>query len=108
MRVVAIGNARDRMPENLDGRLGDVFVVVGRTRLAQIFEFPGLGVARLGVRPRLNCSETTELLKGLRSLRSVPFVVAGGPHPSACAAEVLRLGADAVVIGEGERTFLVC
>jgi B12-binding domain/radical SAM domain protein len=46
--------------------------------------------------------ETAELLKGLRGLRPVPFVVAGGPHPSARAAEVLRLGADAVVIGEGE------
>ena len=46
--------------------------------------------------------ETAKLLKGLRGLRPVPFVVAGGPHPSARAAEVLRLGADAVVIGEGE------
>jgi B12-binding domain/radical SAM domain protein len=47
-------------------------------------------------------AETAELLKGLRGLRPVPFVVAGGPHPSARAAEVLRLGADAVVVGEGE------
>jgi B12-binding domain/radical SAM domain protein len=49
-----------------------------------------------------NLAETAELLKGLRGLRPVPFVVAGGPHPSARPAEVLRLGADAVVIGEGE------
>jgi B12-binding domain/radical SAM domain protein len=31
-----------------------------------------------------------------------PFIVAGGPHPSARPAEVLRLGADAVIVGEGE------
>ncbi|HFD40434.1 MAG TPA: TIGR04013 family B12-binding domain/radical SAM domain-containing protein, partial [Anaerolineae bacterium] len=30
------------------------------------------------------------------------FIVAGGPHPSARPVEALRLGADAVVIGEGE------
>jgi B12-binding domain/radical SAM domain protein len=46
--------------------------------------------------------ETSDLLKQLRGLRPDPFVVAGGPHPSARAADVLRLGADAVVIGEGE------
>jgi B12-binding domain/radical SAM domain protein len=44
----------------------------------------------------------TALMAGLRTLRPAPFVIAGGPHPSARPAEVLRLGADAVVIGEGE------
>jgi B12-binding domain/radical SAM domain protein len=42
------------------------------------------------------------LLAGLGTLRTPPFVIAGGPHPSARPAEVLRLGADAVVVGEGE------
>jgi len=43
-----------------------------------------------------------EVLAALRSLAPAPFVVAGGPHPSARPAQVLHLGADAVVIGEGE------
>jgi B12-binding domain/radical SAM domain protein len=42
------------------------------------------------------------LLSGLRTLDPAVLVVAGGPHPSARPAEVLRLGADAVVVGEGE------
>jgi B12-binding domain/radical SAM domain protein len=49
-----------------------------------------------------NQPENAKLLESMRRLRSVPTVVAGGPHPSARPAEVLRLGADAVVIGEGE------
>ncbi len=42
------------------------------------------------------------LLADLGRLRPAPFVVAGGPHPSARPGEVLRQGADAVVVGEGE------
>ncbi|MFL7808422.1 MAG: TIGR04013 family B12-binding domain/radical SAM domain-containing protein [Anaerolineae bacterium] len=42
------------------------------------------------------------LLKALRAIEPAPFVVAGGPHPSARPAEVLHLGAHAVVMGEGE------
>jgi B12-binding domain/radical SAM domain protein len=49
-----------------------------------------------------NQPENAVLLEGLRRLRAVPTVVAGGPHPSARPAEVLRMGADAVVVGEGE------
>jgi B12-binding domain/radical SAM domain protein len=48
--------------------------------------------------------DTLSLLASLRALRPVPFIVAGGPHPSARPGEVLRLGADAVVVGEGEAT----
>jgi B12-binding domain/radical SAM domain protein len=49
-----------------------------------------------------NLPETSELMAGLGRLAPVPFVVAGGPHSSARPAEVLGLGASAVVIGEGE------
>lgn len=42
------------------------------------------------------------LLAQIRSLDPPPLVVAGGPHPSARPADVLALGVDAVVIGEGE------
>jgi B12-binding domain/radical SAM domain protein len=42
------------------------------------------------------------LMADLRALRPAPFVVAGGPHPSARPTELLELGADAVVVGEGE------
>ncbi len=38
----------------------------------------------------------------LRSMNSRSFVVGGGPHPSARPEEVLRLGIDVVVVGEGE------
>ncbi len=46
-----------------------------------------------------------DLLSGMCRLEPTPYVVAGGPHPSARASEVLGLGADAVVIGEGEVAF---
>ena len=49
-----------------------------------------------------NLHKVAALLDELRSLAPAPFVVAGGPHPSARVEEVLRLGADAVVGGEGE------
>jgi B12-binding domain/radical SAM domain protein len=49
-----------------------------------------------------NLPETTTRMAGLRTIRPAPMVIAGGPHPSARPAEVLRLGADAVVAGEGE------
>jgi B12-binding domain/radical SAM domain protein len=38
----------------------------------------------------------------LRSIDSQPLVIAGGPHPSARPEDVLRLGIDVVVVGEGE------
>jgi B12-binding domain/radical SAM domain protein len=49
-----------------------------------------------------NLPEMAALLGELRELDPAPSVVAGGPHPSARAEEVLRLGAGAVVVGEGE------
>jgi B12-binding domain/radical SAM domain protein len=49
-----------------------------------------------------NLPEVAALMGDLSGLDPAPFVVAGGPHPSARAAEVLQLGADAVVAGEGE------
>ncbi len=45
------------------------------------------------------------LIAELRALEPAPYIVAGGPHPSARPEEVLRSGADAVVVGEGEMTF---
>jgi len=42
------------------------------------------------------------LMASLRGLQPAPYVVVGGPHPSARPAEVLRLGAGAAVVGEGE------
>jgi B12-binding domain/radical SAM domain protein len=49
-----------------------------------------------------NLPEATALLDELDNLSPRPLVVAGGPHPSARPGEVLHLGADAVVVGEGE------
>jgi B12-binding domain/radical SAM domain protein len=52
-----------------------------------------------------NADDIVALLDGVRRLQPAPFVVAGGPHPSARATEVLGFGADAVVVGEGEIAF---
>ena len=49
--------------------------------------------------------DAASLLRHLRELEPAPLVVAGGPHPSARPAEVLAMGADAIVVGEGEVTF---
>ena len=49
-----------------------------------------------------NLPATAALVADLRRLAPEPFVIAGGPHPSARPVKVLRLGADAVVVGEGE------
>lgn len=46
--------------------------------------------------------EISSLLADLHRLRPAPVVIAGGPHPSARPGEVLELGVDAVVTGEGE------
>jgi B12-binding domain/radical SAM domain protein len=50
-----------------------------------------------------NLPETAALLGELRELEPEPFVIAGGPHPSARPGQVLQLGAGAVVVGEGEQ-----
>jgi B12-binding domain/radical SAM domain protein len=49
-----------------------------------------------------NLPAMSELVPQLRTLAPGPTIIAGGPHPSARPAEVLGLGIDAVVIGEGE------
>lgn len=46
--------------------------------------------------------EVQALVSSLRGKGFTPPLVAGGPHPSACPEDLLRAGADAVVIGEGE------
>jgi B12-binding domain/radical SAM domain protein len=49
-----------------------------------------------------NMPQMAALISALKDTNPASFLVAGGPHPSARAEEVLRLGADAVVVGEGE------
>jgi B12-binding domain/radical SAM domain protein len=51
-----------------------------------------------------NLLDGAAVMAELRRMVPVPLVVAGGPHPSARPGEVLHLGADAVVLGEGEET----
>jgi B12-binding domain/radical SAM domain protein len=52
-----------------------------------------------------NLPETVALITKVRTIQPAPMVIAGGPHPSARLESVLRLGANAVVHGEGEETF---
>lgn len=49
-------------------------------------------------------ADARRLLSELRAQQCPPYLIAGGPHPSARPEDVLRLGADIVVIGEGEAT----
>jgi hypothetical protein len=62
--VVAIGDAADRMAENLDRRLGNVLVVVGRARLAQILQLPRPLFTGFDVRSRLDAGEGRRALGG--------------------------------------------
>lgn len=50
-----------------------------------------------------NLPQMAELMAQVRTQLPTSQVIAGGPHPSARPAEVLALGVDAVVVGEGER-----
>jgi hypothetical protein len=50
MRVMPVGNAADRVPQDLDRRLGYVLVVVRRARLAKVFKDPRLIFARFDLR----------------------------------------------------------
>jgi len=51
--------------------------------------------------------ETQRIIKQLATspYREKMTVICGGPHPSALPMDVLKVGADVVVIGEGEKTF---
>ena len=51
-----------------------------------------------------NLPEMAALMANLSTQLPACSVIAGGPHPSARPAQVLALGAGAVVIGEGEQT----
>jgi B12-binding domain/radical SAM domain protein len=46
--------------------------------------------------------EVAALVADVRTQVPVCWIIAGGPHPSARPTEVLALGVDAVVVGEGE------
>ncbi|MFW9924279.1 MAG: TIGR04013 family B12-binding domain/radical SAM domain-containing protein [Candidatus Thorarchaeota archaeon] len=51
--------------------------------------------------------ENVEIINQLNQhpLREKITIIVGGPHPSARPEDLLKIGADFVVIGEGERTF---
>ena len=59
MGVVTIRDSAYGMTKYFDGRLGDVLVVIRRTRFAKILEYPGLFFPSLDVRLRLDASEAT-------------------------------------------------
>lgn len=75
--------------ERLEHRLRELAGQVHRPVVALSFSTADL--------PRVSDS-----LALLATLDPPPFVIAGGPHPSARPEAVLRLGAQAVVVGEGE------
>ena len=50
-------------------------------------------------------SKHIELLRRLKSLNPNVLFIAGGPHPSGRPNELVKLGFDFVVIGEGETSF---
>ncbi|MFA6088792.1 MAG: TIGR04013 family B12-binding domain/radical SAM domain-containing protein [Candidatus Woesearchaeota archaeon] len=53
----------------------------------------------------IQAKEYYELIKKIKLEFPNVIIVAGGPHPTALPEEVLKNGADIVVIGEGEKTF---
>src|SRR5262249_60685250 len=61
--VVAVGDAPDRVAQNLYRRLGQLLIVVRRARLAKVLQLPGLVHARLDVRPRPDAGESAQLLE---------------------------------------------
>ena len=68
------------------------------------------GFSKLLVGFSINTFQMAEYRELFRKLKMVNYrqqmvLVAGGPHPSARPQELLELGADFVVIGEGEKTF---
>jgi hypothetical protein len=63
MSVVTVRDAADRVTQNLDGRLGQVLIVVRRTRLPEVLQFPRLVYASVDLRPRLDASEDAKLLE---------------------------------------------
>lgn len=55
----------------------------------------------------IQAREIADLLGAVRAIRGRElFLVAGGPHPSGDPGGTLRMGFDAVAVGEGEVTFL--
>src|ERR1022692_131678 len=63
MSVVAIGDSADRVAEDFDRRRGDVSIVVRRTGLAEVLEFPSLVFTCLDVHPRLDAGEIAEVVE---------------------------------------------
>jgi hypothetical protein len=72
MGVVAIRDTADRMPQDLDRRLGDVLVIVRRASLPQILQLPRLLLAGLNVQPGLDACEATERLEANVRTRTTP------------------------------------
>ncbi len=60
MSVMTVRDSTDGMAENLDRRLRNVFVIVGRARLAEIPQVPRDLLASFYVQFRANASEVTE------------------------------------------------
>ena len=54
MSIMPVGDSADCMAKDFDGRLRNVFVIVGRTRLAEILHMPGDLLACLDVQFRAN------------------------------------------------------
>lgn len=57
MSVMTVRDSTDGMAENLDGRLRNVFVIVGRACLAEILQVPWDLLASFNVQFRTNGSE---------------------------------------------------
>ena len=57
---MTVRDSTDGMAENLDRRLGNVFVIVGRACLAEILQVPWHLLTRFDVQFRTNASELAE------------------------------------------------
>ena len=95
VRVVAVGDAADRMAEDLDRRLRHVLVIIRRTRLAEGLQLPGLVLTRFDICPGLDPGEAVE-----------PLGAGVWPCPAAEEDGVVwaRAGGDRPTLGSRTRT----
>ena len=63
MRVVAIGHATNRVPQNLDRRFWQMGVIVSCASLSKIFQDPGLFVTSFDVSFRFHAGQGAKSLE---------------------------------------------
>ena len=72
MSVMTIGDSADSMAENLDRRFRNMFVIVGRTSLAEILQVPWHLLTSHNIQPGANTGQLTKQNKRCIGTRAAP------------------------------------